>query len=332
MAKVATSSRTDFVRTAWDAGRVVLPSWRGLRGRIARYTEAPVHVVSQGHTVAGRAVVLIYLQPNPDGLPVPFSVVGQYQDGNRTKDAFAEGEVVIREGTSNVRLRYSHWHSLLQRYREQIREDAARDSNAIVAQFVSTLREASGNAPGSVTVPLVVGMDWNAFDEALTTHLESSTTVRVQKFLRSATATIASRFAGQEGEPAEGNDRYEQALDAIAAVAINAAQYGRDDIYRLAVDALSDTYEAGGQRPTFNVGDVGSDPISASHWLAVVMRVVATGRAVVAGRQLSLLPRLVHRSVPVNTGYENESWIRHAHLAAARNNMLPEHGGNLRQP
>jgi predicted HTH transcriptional regulator len=54
-----------------------------LRARVARYTDAQVHLVAQPHVVDGRDMVLIYEASNPDGLPVPFSAIGQYQDTTR---------------------------------------------------------------------------------------------------------------------------------------------------------------------------------------------------------------------------------------------------------
>lgn len=301
-----------------------------LRARIAKFTEAPVNVVSQAHVVGGRAVVLIYVSPNPDGLPVPFSSVGQYQDGSRTKDIFAEGEIVVREGTSNVRLRFSHWNSLLQRYRAQVREDAARENRNLLTEFTTALREAAREgSPGAVTVPLVIGMEWSAFDDALATHLEASSTVRVQRFLRSVVATIAEHLPDPDTSD-EAVERYEQALDAIAVIAINAAQYRRNDVYEFAVKALSDCYEAGGRAPTQDVGAPGKAAASAAHWLQVALRVLAIGRALVAGPHLSLLPQLVNRQVPVSsTGYGYATWIRHAQVAAVQRDMLPEHGGNI---
>jgi hypothetical protein len=87
--------------------------------------------------------------------------------------------------------------------------------------------------------------------------------------------------------------------------------------------------------PTANVGDVGSDLDSARHWLEVVQRVIAIGRAVVHTKRFDLLPQLVHRQVPIFPRYTHETWIRHAHVAAARNRLLtadPQRdteGGNL---
>lgn len=88
-----------------------------LRAKVAKYVEAPTHIVSQHHVVDGRAVVLIYIAPNPDGLPVPISSIGQYvKDNGRSDTVFSVCEVLIREGTSNVRLRYAHWNQLLAQY------------------------------------------------------------------------------------------------------------------------------------------------------------------------------------------------------------------------
>jgi len=74
--------------------------------------------------------------------------------------------------------------------------------------------------------------------------------------------------------------------------------------------------------PTTYVGDVGSDLDSARHWLEVVQRVIAIGRAVVHTKRFDLLPQLVHRQVPIFPRYTHETWIRHAHVAAARNRLL----------
>jgi hypothetical protein len=115
-------------------------------------------------------------------------------------------------------------------------------------------------------------------------------------------------------------------------VAITAARYNRPDIYALAVDALRGAYDAAGKAATLNVGDIGTNLASSRHWLDVVQRVMAIGRAVVAGRRWSLLPGLVHRRVPVLDNYDYETWIRHADVAGSRTGLLSaavgeEHAG-----
>ena len=300
-----------------------------LRAKIARYTEAAVHVISQRHTLQERDVVLLYISPSPDGLPVPFSHIGQYPSGKEMKTVFRPGEVVVREGTSNVQLRYAHWHQLLGTYRDRIRHEARGDANSLIAQIVSALGAGSGGSPGTAlpTTPLVVGMDWETFDEALVTHLEATSTVRVERFLRATVEGVSSAFPVAQGPGSEPNSAYEDGLDAIAVIAINTVEHHRDDIYKSAVRALSDTYEAGGRAPTRDVGNIGSEVRSAGHWLQVAQRVLAIGRAVVASKRFDLLPQLVHRRVEMAQDYAYETWIRHAYVGASRSGLLPTNEG-----
>jgi hypothetical protein len=216
-----------------------------------------------------------------------------------------------------VRLRYAHWDGLLRRYRERARQEARQDSDALIAQLVTALRDLSpGDASGGpIAIPLVLGMDWAAFEDALLTHLETPNTIRLQRFLTVARGAVADGLEEQ-------GPRYQQSLDAIAAAAIAAVTYRRDDVYELAVTVLRDSYEAGGRARTMNVGDVGSDLTSARHWLQVALRVLAIGRAVVAANRPDLLPHLVDRPVPVMADYAYESWIRHAHVAASRRELF----------
>lgn len=297
-----------------------------LRARITRFLEAPFHVVSQPHNVKGRDVVLIYVPPNPDGLPVPFAHLGQYQSEKGMTTVFRPGEVVIREGTSNVQLRYAHWHGLLSTYRERIQHDSRAYADAVIAQFIAALNQPGEQHSGSsqVLTPLVVGMDWDSFDDVLVTHLEAPTTIRLERFLRAAAEAVNAAF---DPPATVGDQSYEAGLDAITVIAINAVLHHRDDLYQHAVHALADTYEAGGQAPTFNAGDIGSNPISAQHWLNVAERVMAIGRVVTASRRFDLLPQLVGRRVELHPGYGYESWIRHAHVGALRLHLLPAHQG-----
>lgn len=152
----------------------------------------------------------------------------------------------------------------------------------------------------------------------------------MRRFLRTA-VDGASRNLPNTSVTAEPEDahatEYEDSLDAIAVVAIHAAEHGRDDVFRLATDALHDSYTAGGRAPTI---DGGNRPLSARHWLAVIERVLAIGRMVIAQKRFSLLPTLVDREIGVNSaGYTYASWIRHAQVNGTQHGLIPEQGGNL---
>lgn len=64
---------------------------------IRGYVEASIHVIVQIHDLDdGSEVVLVYAK-NPDGLPVPFSKMGQYQGSDgKPVTVSRPGEIFIR--------------------------------------------------------------------------------------------------------------------------------------------------------------------------------------------------------------------------------------------
>ena len=288
-----------------------------LRAKVAKYVEAPIHIVSQHHIVDGRAVVLIYVAPNPDGLPVPTSSIGQYvKDNGRSETVFSEGEVLIREGTSNVRLRYAHWNQLLEQYRERIKAEARREADELVRRVVEGFR---GGEPGSrPRVPLDPGMDDETLVEALIALFESGSPIRVQQFLNDA----ALRAGG--GDQSQRDERF-RALDQITVIACQAVMYRQDDTYRLAVIALERAYRA--RILTANsVGSVGNGQERAQHYLDVLIRLMAIGSFAVRREAWELLPDLANQPV-TEGGSEWPSWLRHALTMASRANLLQANQG-----
>ncbi|WP_299928933.1 ATP-binding protein [uncultured Nocardioides sp.] len=283
-----------------------------LRQKVARFVDAPVNIISQHHVVEGRDVVLIYVGPNPDGLPVPVSIIGQYMKGDgKSVTVFSEGEVLIREGTSNVRLRYSHWNQLLARYRERIKAEARRDADELVRRVVEGFR---GSGPGAaLVVPLDPGMDDQTLTEALITLFESGSTVRVQEFLNEAAIRAGAGDTGQR------DDRL-RALDQIAAIACQAVLYDQHDTFRLAIVALERAYKARLLSPS-RVGNLGGDRDRAQHYLDVFIRGLGIGSLAVRRGSWDLLPDLANRAIDEG-GYVWTSWFRHALTMASRANLL----------
>lgn len=293
-----------------------------LRAKVARFVEAPVSIVSQSHQVDGRAIILVYVAPNPDGLPVPTSSIGQYNDSTgRSVTVFREGEVLIREGTSNVRLRYAHWHGLLERYRNQVREEARRDSDDLIRRVVAGLRDGDGAGGGAATrIPLDSGMDGETLSQALVVAFDSGSTVRVQQFLNDATIRAGSG-------PVEERDQRLAALDQIASVACQSVLYRQDEVYRSAIAGLERAYLSRGLANEYNVRLHGDDRDRAQHYLDVFVRVLAIGALVVRRQQWDLLSELAVR--PIKQGSSDwPTWLRHAVTMAARANLMREAAGN----
>ena len=255
-----------------------------LRAKVARYVEAQIHIISQPHTIDGRDVVVIHIQPNPDGLPVPMSVDGQYVgDDGKNVTVFVAGEVLVREGTSNIRLRYAHWHGLLTRYRQRVQDEARRDVDALVRAVV----ESSGGTSSSVVVPLDLKMEPITLGHAVVAALDSPTTVRIEQFVNTA---VAEADATRGLDEANG---WLSALDALAVVACQAVLYRRDDVFAKAVDGLERVYTAAGPSD-----DVGANEATAKHSLDIVLRIFAIGALVVRTRawRAAITPGVLYRA------------------------------------
>lgn len=287
-----------------------------LRTRIAKYVDAPVHVVAQPHVVDGRDVVLIYVRPNESGLPVPIKAMGQYDDGTGAmKTVFSEGEVLIREGTSNVRLRYAHWDTLLSRYRDRVRAEARTEVDQLISRLTAQM---SRHDQHGTSVLLDVGMDDDALISAIPAAFELTTPIAMNRFLNAAMHVVAG-----ESDIVMSKDR---ALDLIAAVACQAALFDRPAEFTTAVEALWSAYQA-----TPVPGDAvrlsGQDAEHAAHELDVILRVFAVGATVVRTRRWSMLRTLVDRPVSTGQHYVYGTWLWHAIVQASRANLLlDEHG------
>lgn len=287
-----------------------------LRSKVARYVEAQVHIISQPHIVDGRDVVLIHVQPNPDGLPVPLSTDGQYVgDDGRNTTVFVSGEVLVREGTSNLRLRYAHWHGLLARYRQRIQDESRRDIDALVRAVVET----PGASSSGAAVPLDLQMEPVTLGEAVVAALESPRTVRIEQFVNTAVAEANAARGLNE------LDVWLRALDALAVIACQAVLFRRDDVVVKAIDGLERVYAATGASD-----DVGGNEAMARYSLDVALRIFAIGALVVRRKAWALLPSLVIRPMQVAPHYVYTSWLRHATVRAARAGVLQNDDGRNR--
>ncbi|CUR60742.1 putative transcriptional regulator with HTH domain [metagenome] len=290
-----------------------------LRAKVARYVDAPIHIVAQPHVVGGRDIVLIYVHPNADGLPVPMSADGQYVTGKgKNETVFTVGEVLIREGTSNIRLRYAHWHTLLTRYRERLQAEARRDVDALVRTVVDGLQstEAALRVP---QVPLDSRMEPITLSRAVVGALEAPTPIRIEQFLNTTVAEMQSSKGPDQRE------LWARALNAIAIVASQAALYRRQDVFERAVDALQRAYTSTGRND-----DVGGSRETAERSLDVVLRIFAIGALLVRRKEWTLLPALVLHPIRVSDHYVYGSWIRHGSVRAARAGLLQSDDGRER--
>ena len=269
-----------------------------LNDLIRKYTEGPVHVTSQFHTVSDNEIILIYAHHNESGLPVPMSSLGQYSDGNkRTITIFREGDVCIRNGAQNVPLRWSHWGELLREHDQHIRDDARKDIESLVAEVARSLRSPGGRS----NVPLSIDMSDDTFVEALLTNIELSGDMRIRYFL-----SQLSGFAADE-------ERYVEALNKATIIAVQALFLGKIDIADLTITHLFDAYKQ-------------LNPRNPSKQLEIIVRCYIVGAAAVRCKAWSTISNLVLQPYPPKIDaftYVYTSWIRHGQVEASRAHLFP---------
>jgi len=290
-----------------------------LRQKIAGFVEAPVNIISRVHVVDDWAIALVYVQPNPDALPVPFLKIGQYAgEGREMKTVFSPGEVYVREGTSNVLLRYGHWAQLLDRYRERVKAEARRDIDELVSRLVESMSDApSGAAP---VPPLALGMDHATLTTALEAAFDAGASSRIRRLIIEAHEAAAS--------PQEQVRR--QALDELTMVGAVAMLHDHDDVLEQVVDALWTVYEQVGLPDGYAVQLQGHDAARAAHLLDVILRVMALGALAVRLQRWRHLPRMADRPVRTAPHYAFASWLRHGPVMAARAGLLGSDGDSAK--
>lgn len=269
-----------------------------LNDLIRKYTEGPVHVTSQFHTVSDNEIILIYTHHNESGLPVPMSSLGQYFDEHkRPTTIFRAGDICIRSGAQNVPLRWSHWGELLQEHDQRIRDDARKDIESLVAEVAKSLRSPGGRS----NVPLSIDMTDDTFVEALLTNIELSGDTRIRYFL-----SQLSGFAADE-------ERYIEALNKATIIAVQALFLGETEIVDLTIKRLFDTYKQ-------------LNPRNPSKQLEIIVRCYIIGAAAVRCEAWSTISNLVLHSYPPKIDaftYIYTSWIRHGQVEASRAHLFP---------
>ncbi|MDV5998648.1 putative DNA binding domain-containing protein [Kocuria rhizophila] len=270
---------------------------------IRKYIEGEVHVTSQVHEVDGHEAVLIYLPHHRDGLPVPMSKLGQFQEQNgKQVVVFREGDVLVREGAKNTPLRHAHWNDLLSLRDQRLREEARAHVDSLIADLATAMR--AGGA-GPVLVPLSIEMADDAFGEAVVSHLESGSDIRLRQFLGQAAALVSNP------------DERRSALDKITILAAHAMYFERDAVAEKAIDSLFDAY-----------GKLGHGDAAAR--LDIITFVYVLGSLAVRLRQWAVVHDLALRPYPPSGDvYIYSSWIRHGQVDASRAGLFPKDKGGM---
>ena len=103
-----------------------------LRPILAKYFDGDFEVQSQTHVIDGTNIVLIYVGPVGDGLPIVIKLEGQHPENRKQVVVVRRGEVIIREGTLHRPLTQSDLVRLMHRREEAIRQEERARIDGIV--------------------------------------------------------------------------------------------------------------------------------------------------------------------------------------------------------
>ena len=279
-----------------------------LGGLIRSYIEGEIHLLVQIHEHNDNEIVLIFIPHHRDALPVPFSKDGEYADPNgKMVTVFRTGEIWVREGPENVRIRHAHWPDVLSECTKRIRAESGEAMQSLLQEILNARKSSPG---GSGDIPLLIDMDEVTFADATVALLEMGNDIRLRQFIRSF-----SRSVGPSGSVAD----YELALNRWVIFCAQALHFERGDLVDFAIEKLCDAYKK-----------LGLDAEASRKRLAVVIRIYVLGSLAVRLEAWETVHSLALRPVPSNayeTSYIYSSWIRHGQVDAGRAGLTDDRRG-----
>ncbi len=257
-----------------------------LTDKVRSYVDAPLTPISAIHEIGAHKYCLICFMSLPDGLPTPFSKLGQWFDERgKPHVVFRPGDIVRRDGAQNRPVEYVQWAEILTQHDALVREDESKRINTLIDKIAIALGE-KGKTP-----PLVYGMDDAALATALAACFEQEEIAKLARFVNQ----LALEMAHSDG-----------AIENITAVATGAISYGLDDITWRAIDALYDFY--------LTMNHFGAN--AEDRLLAIAVATYEIGASMVLANRWDMISPFVNRQSPYNPNYVYASWIRECQVMA----------------
>lgn len=257
-----------------------------LTDKVRGYVDAPLTLISAQHEIDGHIYCLVCMMSLSDGLPTPFTKLGQWFDEQgKPHIVFRPGDIVRRDGAQNRPIEYLQWADILAQHDALVREDESKRINSLIDKIIVALGE-KGKTP-----PLVYGMDDAALATALTACFEQDEAAKLTRFVNQLSLEI---------------EHSDEAIEDLTSVATFAISYGFDEIARKSIDALYDFYL------TMNHFAVGAD----DKLFAIAVATYEIGASMVLANRWDMISPFVNRQFPHNPNYVYASWIRECQVRA----------------
>lgn len=297
-----------------------------LRKRLEKFIPEGFEIRVASHKIDGTLVALIHVSPHPDGLVVMKSD-GIYLDGEKERAVFREGDIFIRRGTESRRLGQAELRRYLAAARRRVEEEARAEALRSVAPVIELSQRAEAVAAGAAD-RLTWDLDRQTLVSAVTEQVRRDDEVPLRLLIESAPAQASRILTPKPGEdPGELDSNQDAArtelsalLDKIAALAARGLVLRSDTLFEMALEALRSIYDGVADQYGRERHDLMLAPAEA--WLALIERVYALGALAVRKRRWRAVTELALQRPEVLREYRYRSWLRHAHVMAARAKLL----------
>lgn len=294
------------------------------------YVSGTAQITSARHELEGREVVLVYVLPPTDHLPVVMKKDGTYTEQSGTqKTAFYEGQILTRFSSSNVKLDHRHWKRVLSNYETDLRKKVEKDSQELLKVVLDEIRQlAAAGAGGSVPPVLSVHLDDDSFYLAAVDLASSGVggVERIRTIIRTLIAVgLVAGGTGDEDADGTVEDDRARAFDRLCLLGLAGVDADSPELFGLVVEAYLEIHR--GQFSLHEgqiLGEVGE--AAALRIVALLVRVFLLGSYITRRRKWQFLPPLVNHKITLSGGYEYSSWIRHALVTVSRAEVLKADG------
>jgi len=297
-----------------------------LRKRLEKFIPEGFEIRVANHEIGGTLVALIHVSPHPDGLVV-MKADGVYLEGGKERVAFREGDIFIRRGTESRRLGQAELRRHLADLRRRVEEEARAEALRSVAPVIEQSQQAEAVSTGAAD-RLNWDLDRQTLVSAVTEQLRRDDEVPLRLLIESAPAQASRLLTLDSDEDPEDLDSHQDVaraelgalLDKIAALAARGLVLQSNTLLEMAMETLRSIYDGvadqyGRERPNLMLPP-------AEVWLALIERVYALGGLAVRKRRWRAVAELALQRPDVLRGYRYRSWLRHAHVMAARAELL----------
>ncbi|HSS42542.1 MAG TPA: ATP-binding protein [Solirubrobacterales bacterium] len=297
-----------------------------LRKRLEKFIPDGFEIRTASHRIGGKLVALIHVSPHPDGLVV-MKADGIYLEGEKERVIFREGDIFIRRGTESRRLGQAELRRHLADLRRRVEDEARAEALRSVAPLIEQSQRAEAVSAGAAD-RLSWDLDRRTLVSAVTEQLRRHDEVPLRLLIESAPAQ-ASRILtpdpGEELEDLDSNQDEARAelgalVDKILALAARGLVLQNDTLLELAMEALKSIYDGVADQYGRERSDLLIAPVEI--WLALIERIYALGALAVRKRRWRVVAELALQRPEVLREYRYRSWLRHAHVMAARAGLL----------